>query len=86
MSVTMIAITGKGSLLRYGTREWYSDALFEASRKNDDLPYGSLITIGEGREVAIARKVPLGSNASDTRKKSNEKERRRRWNASAAAE
>jgi hypothetical protein len=33
------------------------------------------MTIDEGREVAIARKVPLGSNASDTRKKSDEKER-----------
>jgi hypothetical protein len=73
MSMAMIAITGKGSLLRYGTREWYSEALFDALRKNDDLPCGSLTTIDEGREVTITRKVPLENNPSDTRKKSNEK-------------
>jgi hypothetical protein len=29
MSVMMIAIAEKGSLLMYGTREWYSEAFFE---------------------------------------------------------
>lgn len=41
MSVTMIAIAGKGSLLRYGTREWYSEAFREALLKNDGLSFGT---------------------------------------------
>lgn len=53
MSVMMIAITGNGSLLRYGICAWYVDALFEALRKNDGLASASLPVIDEGREVAI---------------------------------
>jgi hypothetical protein len=54
ISVMMIAMTGRGSLRRYGVREWYVDALFDAFRKKDGLPSGSPTTIDEGREVAIA--------------------------------
>lgn len=53
MSVMMIAITGNGSLLRYGICAWYVDALFDALRKNDGLASASLPAIDKGREVAI---------------------------------
>jgi hypothetical protein len=53
MSVMMIAITGNGSLLRYGICAWYVDALFDALLKNDGLASASLPAIDEGREVAI---------------------------------
>jgi hypothetical protein len=49
----MIAITGNGSLLRYGICAWYVDALFDALRKNDGLASASLPAIDKGREVAI---------------------------------
>jgi hypothetical protein len=41
MSATMIAIAGKGSLLMYGTRAWYSEALFEIMPRVDDLGVSS---------------------------------------------
>jgi hypothetical protein len=71
MSVMMIAIAGKGSLLRNGTRAWYVNALFDALRKNDGLLSGSLTIIDEGREVAIATKVSLRDSTPNARKKSN---------------
>lgn len=50
----MIAMAGKGSLLIYGTREWYSDAFFDILPNTVDLVLlaSSLRTDGAG-EVAI---------------------------------
>jgi hypothetical protein len=57
MSVAMIAIAGNGSLCRYGTREWYCDALLETLRKNEGLaPDSSMATMIEaGGEPAIVK-------------------------------
>jgi len=81
MSVMMIAITGNGSLLRYGICAWYVDALFDALRKNDGLASASLPVIDEGREVAILlehaphgdTKRKEGDTRSDERKRESER-------------
>ena len=81
MSVMMIAITGNGSLLRYGICAWYVDALFDALRKNDGLASASLPVIDEGREVAIllenARQGDTNRKEGDTRSDERKKESER---------
>lgn len=49
--VVMIAMTGKGSFLRYGIPAWYIEALFDALRKKEGLFSGSLPAFDEGREA-----------------------------------
>jgi hypothetical protein len=55
ISVTMIAIAGKGSFCRYGTREWYSEAFVVAWRKNEGLAalLSTMIDAGGDCEFAI---------------------------------
>jgi hypothetical protein len=53
MSVTMMAIAGKGSFCRYGTRAWYCDALAETLRRKDDLLSVSSTMTDEGGECAM---------------------------------
>lgn len=62
ISVTMIAIAGKGSFCRYGTREWYSEAFVVAWRKNDGLAalFSTMIDAGGDWGFAmVTEHVPL---------------------------
>jgi hypothetical protein len=57
MRVTIIAITGNGSLLRYGTREWYVEAFFETLRMNEGWRSDALEIVDAGRELVMMRRA-----------------------------
>lgn len=48
ISVAMIPTTAQGSLLRYGMRVWYADALFDTALKNESLVVGALLFLRGG--------------------------------------
>lgn len=54
IKMTIIAIAGNGSFLRYGTRAWYPEALFENCVMSDGFPAStSSLPRDEGLESAI---------------------------------
>jgi len=53
----MIAIAGKGSLLRYGTREWYTEAFFDTFRMNEGRLSGALEIVDAGREFVMMNRA-----------------------------
>ena len=71
MSVTMIAIAGKGSLLIYGTREWYFEAFFDMLSRKVGL-FGlasSLRTDGDGEVAILKGKIATTTAQGRTKKR-----------------